>query len=905
MLYIVATTDVCRRRKYYMRRLWAYILLAFTSLVLVGVSFAPVLKNANSNIDYQSGREITFHIEAKDDGPEVTKEKLEEVADIMKDRLANQNVTRYEIDIEGEDKISITLSQDYSQQYSNIIQYMEFDGSFALTNSAGDFALADEFLLEDGKATLETYNNYPCITLPVNIESEEYKKVFEAAKGEDAKPEQINTGSEDETVDAYYMYLWYGFKEEYISPDTDYASDSHIIIKFRIQDTGDGASQYFPDTDNKLFSIVNLDSDGDGTATYNEKKVAYDTANYYINLLNASKLDVEVKNIGSKYVPAWVEQTIGLSDTSYVALTPTLIATLAALVLVSILLVYFFRLGAVSVIVNTIASVFAGLGAMVLLTAEYTTISIFAFIAVAMASLISGIIYLTKLKDEAYRGRSLKKANSEGSKKALLPIVDVNVVLILLGVFGYLIGGQAMRTFAAITVLGGIASIILNTIILKLFMWLPTNATILQGKYAAFGIDSEKVPDLINEEKPSYFGPYADKDLTKGKWKVGIGGAVVLVATIIGMIIFGALNGNIYAEPSSTNNSKIYFETTLTETSEINDPKIKDILSKTYVYTGDGDTTLTEEERATAKAISSFGISSIDSEDRQYVDKVGDDDITHYLTIVTLNGTIDENLHAYYQDSDANILFTQDDGDANYVSNLINNLITSEHAVLESVATASLKTVEAHTIGQPNALHIALSALAGLGAASLYILLRYRLSRGLAATLLAAAAGTISIGLLSLIHLPVIGGYTVVIAPLAILFSLSLSILFMNKERELIAEDKTKDNSLENRKAIAIRATSISYVAVTIAAVVCVFVAINFFGFGANSMALSFIALIVSMLVVTVVNPIVIAPLSNLFYQLFSRINVRKPVAKKKKAKVRKVNKSAEPEEAIFIGIND
>lgn len=887
-----------------MRRLWAYILLAFTSLVLVGVGFTPVLKNANSNIDYQSGREITFHIESKDEGVEVTEEKLAEVADIMKERLANQNVTRYEIATEGTDKISITLSQDYDRLYSNIIQYMEFDGSFALTNSAGDFALANEFLLEDGKATLETYNNYPCITLPVNIESEEYKKVFEAAKGEDAKAEQINTGNEDETIDAYYMYLWYGFKEEYISPDTDYASDEHIIIKFRIQDTGEGESQYFPDTDNRLFSIVNLDANGDGTATYAEKKNAYDTANYYINLLNASELDVEVKNIGSKYVPAWVEQTIGLGNTSYAALTPTLIATLCAIVLVSILLIYFFRLGAVSVVVTTIGSAFGGLGAMVLLTAEYTTISLFAFIAVAMASLISGIIYLTKLKDEAYRGRSLKKANSEGAKKALLPIVDVNVVLILLGVFGYLIGGAAMRTFAAITVLGGIVSIILNTLALRGLMWLATNATCLQGKYGAFGIDGEKVPDLINEEKPSYFGPYADKDLTKAKLKVGIGGAVVLVATIVAMVVFGAVKGNIYAQPSTTSNSKVYFETTLSETSEISDPKVKDILSKTFVYTGDGDGTLTDAERSSAKSISSFGITSVDSEDRQYVVTVGDDDITHYLTIVTLNDSIDESLHAYYEDTEAGILFLEDDGDANYVSNLINNAIGT-HSLLESVSTVSLKTVEVKVVGQPDALRIALSALAGLGAASLYILLRYRLSRGLVATVLAAGAGTISIGLLSLIHLPVIGGYTVVIAPLAILYSFSLSILFMNKERELIAEDKNKDNSPENRKALAIRAVSLSYVAVTITAVICTFIAINFFGFGPNSTALSFIALVITMLIVVVVNPIVIAPLSSWLYGLFSKITVKKPSTKKKKAKAHKVNKSAEPEEAIFIGIND
>ena len=69
----------------------------------------------------------------------------------MKERLANQDVTRYEITTQGNDTISLILSQDYEQQYTNIIQYMEFDGSFALLNSAGTYALADEFLVEGEK----------------------------------------------------------------------------------------------------------------------------------------------------------------------------------------------------------------------------------------------------------------------------------------------------------------------------------------------------------------------------------------------------------------------------------------------------------------------------------------------------------------------------------------------------------------------------------------------------------------------------------------------------------------------------------------------------------------------------------------------------------------------------------
>ena len=899
-----------------MRRLWAYILLAFTSLVLVGVGFVPLMRQSNANIDYQSGREILFHVEGKDESTELTKDQLGELADMMAERLKNQKVTRYEVNIQGNDTIAVVLSQDYEKQYSNIIQYMEFDGSFALTNSAGTYALADEFLVEGGKASLETYNNYPCITLPVNVEGEKYKEVLEGAKGDGAKPETQTSGEGEDatTTETYYMYLWYGFEEKLITEETDYATDTHVIMKFRIADEGnEDDKQYFPDTDNKLYSVLNLDSDGDGTVSYSEKSQAFDTANYFVNLLNASKLevsglngeklDVVVKNVGSNYVDAWIEQTVSLNTVASVAFTPTFIATLCAIVLVSVLLVYFYRLGAIAVIVTTLVSLFAGLASMVLLTAEFTTISIFAFIALAFVSLASGVILLNKIRDEAYRGRSLKKANLEGFKKALLPILDVHVVLIVIGAFAYIMGGSAMRTFAAITVLGGVASVILSTIGLKLLTWLPYNATNLQGKYNLFGIDGEKVPDLISEEKPTYFGPYADKDLTKAKLKVGISGGVVLLATTVAMIVFGIVTGSIYSEKKTNGNDRVYFDTTVSETSQINNTTINEILSKTFVYEDkDGNNTPSEEEMASAKSLASFGVEKIDSTGKSYVvTNELDEDITHYVHVAYLNGVVGENLKAYYLNDDGTALIPE--GEVDFGVDSVIKWAIDKKDIIEDVAVVSLKKVTTHNVGQPNVLYIAMSALVGVAVSGFYLLLRYRLSRGLVATVLAIATGSVALGLLSLIHLPVVGGYVAVIAPVAALASLIMSIMFMNKERELVLEDKTKDKSLENRRAISIKAVSLSYTSVTIFSILSVFVCINFFGFGSNFTALSFIALILTMLLALVVNPIVIAPLSNVLYGLFSRVNIKRPT--KKKAKVRKVNKSAEPEEAIFIGIND
>lgn len=891
-----------------MRRLWAYIILAFTSLVLVGVSIAPLLKDkVNSNIDYQPGRELVFRVYEKDvaDAVELTKDGLDDVATTMGKRLEQQGVSRYEINVQGEDTISVKLSQDYEQGYSNIITYMEFDGSFGLTNSAGDFAKADEFLTSS-KARLDTYNNYPCVVLPVDVDNDQYKNVFANAKGENAKAETISEATDEKDAEtAYFLYLWYGFdEEEYQKPDVDY-NDERILMKFRIAD--DEKDQYFGKSDNQLYSIINLDTNGDQQVTFSEKEEAYNRAKFFVNLLNASELDYNVKLIGSNYIDSFIEDVVYRGDVSYINFNATVIATIVAIALVSLLLVYWFKVGAIAVIVTTIVSLFAGLAAMVLLNAEYNSIAIFGFIAVAFAALASGIIYLNKIKDEAYRGRSLKKANLEGGKKALLPVVDVNVVLILIGAFSYILGGSVMRTFAAITVLGGLASLVLSTLGLKLLLWLPTNATCMVGKYKAFGIDGDKVPNLINEEKQTYFGPFAERDLTKTKTKMGIFGGVLVVASLACMIVFASLKGSIYAPIKKADTSKVYFETTATEHSQIDESSIRDILAHTFTYEDkNGNGQYDEGEKATS--LGGKNITKIDSKDKSYVTKINDEEKTHTVHIVDLAKLANIEGPAYFEyqyidGSETKTEIIDSDGTDNDVNSILNYVIDAK-SILEQDASISVKTVSLHKVGQPRVMPIMLGTLVGVLVSGLYLVLRYRLSRGLAATILALGSGIVGLGLLSICYFIPVSTVAAVLCPLSAFVASVLAIMFMNRERELIIDDKTKDNSLENRKALSVKATSYSYTAVYTYAWLIGFGAIPFFGIGNPILARIYLALTILICLILIINPIVIAPISNSIYRFTRNIQIRKPKAKKKNKKVRKT-KSAEPEEAIFIGIND
>ena len=135
-------------------------------------------------------------------------------------------------------------------------------------------------------------------------------------------------------------------------------------------------------------------------------------------------------------------------------------------------------------------------------------------------------------------------------------------------------------------------------------------------------------------------------------------------------------------------------------------------------------------------------------------------------------------------------------------------------------------------------------------------------------------------------------------------FTLIVSILFLNKEREMILEDKTRDSSLENRNAIMSKANSIAFGPIVVALVLALYLVINFYGFGPISTAVIYTASAIGILLATLFVSTLLGPTSQMFYKWFRKSNIKVKPRKNKKVKVAR-KKSAEPEEAVFIGIND
>ena len=891
-----------------MRRLWSHIILAVTSLVMVGATFATVVTNIDSNIEYSKGKELVFRIaEPGDDGnPDytapLTVDAVKEVAGQMEERLKTAEISRYKVETQGLDTIKVSFVQETDQQYEIIKNYLAFNATLAISNSKGTYATSEEFLNTSKKAYLETTEGFPAIVIPINKDDNKFQAVYTEAKemnenneGEVEEEDPNSEGSEEEHehIHKAYLYLWYNYVEDYYSWDkiNQNSADTYDPnIANKVLMTFDATNPFLDEDQDELRAYVNPSSNGE-QVTADALKTAYENARYYVNLLNAGKMNYHVSFLFEEKADMWVEDLFSLGAHMSISWTSrTFLATLCAVVVVSLLLVYFYRLGALSVATTSIVSTFFGLFFIVIFGAEFTIASIVGLIALALTSIASGVIYLNKLKDECYRGRSLKKANSEAAKKALLPTVDIHVVLILMGVACYLLGGVIMKSFALCTILGGLASLVINLLGLRGLLWLVTNEQGLANRYDLFDVSKDQVPNALEEEKQKYYGANADRDFTKAKKPVGIGALVLLVASIAGLITFGVINhGAVYNSGSTAGNTQLYVR--YTSETEDNTALTADVKSR--LQTMLDNSYLGNEKLSSITELESYPYVTV------YQNNSGIQNTSYYAYFrITFNKVLTGEENIVYKDG-TNEKFND------VASAYFEGDVVSEIALPANVEM-SLKDSTRVNADQPEFTKLILAVTVASAAAALYLLLRYRLSRGLATLALAVFSVGISAGLFCLLQFLPVTSYVSVALPFIALFTFIAAIIFMNKEREMVLEDRSRDNSLEARENLMKRALGISSTPITITFIMALYLGVNFFGFMFTSVSWVFLLMILGVCVATALALIVYPAFAQWLYAKFSKINIARPKKenKKKKNQVR-VKKSAEPEEAIFIGIND
>ena len=895
-----------------MRRLIAYIITALALLLAVGVCATPVISKLNAGREYTSGRnyrELVFRVEkGSDDTKNDT--RAETVADEMKARLNDYNVEDYSIKVQGEDTVTVALNMT-SSEYNYAAKYLLFSGeSFALVSSNGTVRNEHKlFNPEDIKIEYKGDANVPVIVIPVTEEGKQdvkdLVKEFHPDEEEsksikrpgpvrvDAEGEEEGEGESEEPKNL--IYLWANFDdergEELASLNSDPVAREKVLMAFNADNIWYEDSK---EEETELFYMcARGKEDNQQELDISGLKDDNARANYLVQMLKASKYEFEISCPtatitesaidyfeNAKVLSASSEALLTLGNNVNIKMSKTFITIGIAVVIISLLLIVYYRLSALGMIATTLGTVLLTLVSFTSMHVLFNTAAIVGFICLVSASLFGQIIYLNRFKEEVYKGRSIKKANQEASKRSNLLTLDASIILAFAGLMLYAVGGTALKPMGVVLFFGAVFVLLINLLVFKLLMYLVTNSTNLQSNYAAFNIDGEKVPNILAvEEKPAYEAPYEKVDFTKKKSIIGI---------IFGALFAGALACIVAFAVISPTKSPLNVE--------------KAVSDKTVIYT----------------SIKADSETPLVSDAHSYVEYVlpGTDD---YLDLKTIEGSIDaKKVSQYvYEDEEHNrtdvyYYFTieldkeMSEADRNDLQSKIeDNLIDRFDASTEELTYVVVRNSH-ELVYTPVQGYVALATGLSIVGVALYCAFRFRPSRGVAMLVTTTGVTTIAYGAAVAMRFIGTTAVTSLAMPIVAVTTLLGCLFYFAAEKSALKEGNLVLTP-ELRKEIMVKSLGKSASAFFIFMLISIYVVINFFGFGLENTALLFASAIIGEIVAVVVLLSVLGPLASLFEKLFSKIHLPKFKAfakEKNKPQVQKRN-SSEPEETIFIGIND
>src|SRR5699024_8501138 len=124
-------------------------------------------------------------------------------------------------------------------------------------------------------------------------------------------------------------------------------------------------------------------------------------------------------------------------------------------------------------------------------------------------------ILFERIRDELYKGRSVKSSYAEATKKSLSSIIDSSIVLLLMSLVLYFFGEGVVKGFATMLMINVILAIVITFLITRLLMWLVVKSTVLEKHKKLLAIKEDKIPNVVVGETQTYFGKTANVNFVK------------------------------------------------------------------------------------------------------------------------------------------------------------------------------------------------------------------------------------------------------------------------------------------------------------------------------------------------------------------------------------------------------
>ena len=939
-----------------MKRFIGYLILCVSILVAVFVGFVPTFYGVNASADYDNGREYIYQVTLKQDqtstdnyinytnytkDEQTLSEDIDDIVDEFKNRLETANISNAVVEKvdgvggqnNGENEqiytIRVAYKAQYEQLYSAVNELLTFDRNLSIATiqdsetSDGNFPQNDSSgnaqLFNFSEITADFSTGSPRIRIPLANPQYFYDTIYTPIHDANSSSSDSSDTSDDTaketTPDSAYIYIVNDWKTSYsiesaVSSDTSgsYATDAVNNVLYRLDTTNpagffdgyeegseseEGYSAIFIDNTQFLQDLNNVNDTAVQQrlmTTITNLEVAKLTSTpyeYNITLLNVS---FPSGSGTTNIVPAFIEQ---LKQYGTLTFSSLIIATLIAFFLISAFMALNYGISALSGISLTSGVLLLSAFCMSFFGVEFNIGTILALICVAVVSIFTTIVYYRKVRETCYSGKNLKKANQEASKRTIMYQLDISVILIIIGVVGYLFSNTVVMSMGAVFILGGIFNFILNAICLRGIYWLLANSSFINSHLGLLRIKKELIPDLSKDEKATYFDSYKEQKVNKKQRLIPlIVSSILLVGSLIAIPTVNAVKGNIYGQSTSNElNTQIVIsyetqsrnaENGFATASEIEN----EVLNNIYVYNSG-----TEE----TPELISYTSGNIDIMYYSKIAEPNDSYSTYYFTYIINLDEIYSNDQSFIINNDLSTSYSLQEA----VNQAINNSSFSQN-ISDSLGIYS--GVVTNYTDDTLTSETFIFSLISFGIITIYVLIRYGLGKAIISFIYATGIGVISIGICSMLQVGLASTNTLAIVLIAII-GYSILLYYYYKEREVLKDNAQYIKTVDDKKDFIRLSHFLSLDHVLYVS------------------GLALILLISFLFATTFTNVIIISGIVGLFFAfwLMSLLEPSERICQltwsktkalihfeRKNKKKKTIKKESDgPQEAIFIGIND
>lgn len=567
-----------------MRRLLSFLSMVITILVIVFLGMPTLLETPNLGIEFKGGYEIVYEI--TDDDGNHSLELAQAAAEIIAERVDIAGVKNPNVEIEGDESqyVRVSVASGSESELVAVQTLIESDVNITFTDSTGKILMyGNEVLAEENGAVLGYDQGKPVIMLNIK-DTTKFGEVTSSLVGQN-------------------MLAWIGYREE----SEDYVGDFNAAFNQKGSEAEQLAAQ------KKIIINATVNEAINSSTAQIQGSFSSKEAASIAKLLEAGSTDFNIERGDVLRVSG------AYGATSF---NRSVIAGLVGILIIMLLMVMVYKISGLVVCVTLLFYTVMTLLTFNLLGGEYGPDTIAAIVIGIGMAVDSCVILFERIRDELYKGRSVKSAYNEGTKKSLSSIIDANVTTLIASLVLYFFGKRAVKGFATMLLISVIYSVLIMLLITRLLMWLLIKSNNLDNKKYLFAVDEKKIPDVTKGEEQTYFGPVGKVSFMKQCKKVFCGSGLVVVGGLIAMLVFGLTKGNVmnfgleFSEGSSISvqlidTSKFELEELKDKNGNINEVSVRYFLEET-LFPGEAKPNFVSVSTYTAKDSSNADVECID-----------------------------------------------------------------------------------------------------------------------------------------------------------------------------------------------------------------------------------------------------------------------------------------------------